>query len=446
MLDQDVQDKFSGYDSSLADIAIDVKSPQFGAKGDGTTDDTNAIITAEAAVYALGGNAKLLIPNGTYKITQPIKFRCVLDASQATFNYYGTGTAVVAGDDSASGIITYRKWFNLPRVVNMSRGTTGWDGTSIGYKCVNLNGCHVYAPFVEDFEYGLYVYGLGGGTAYSTFFLGEMWENHKNIWLDADGTGWVNQNLFLGGRLQQSTAKGGTVDDVNAWQIYMAGTSQPNNNTFINTSLEGDNISYYRLDVSGRNNYFYNCRWENTVNSGVSPRIRWRSSAYINKIEGGYNLVNVVETFDVGGSGGGELKDGYGSYTSATNTSGQSIPDSVWTTINTWATPVSRRCAYDGAGNFTPRAGRWKFSATICFSPNATGRRMARILTSGSITIDLVEVPANANRNSIKLEGVYRFDGYTSFKIDVQQTSGSALTLEPTTGYVRMQAEYLGYS
>jgi hypothetical protein len=422
----------------LSDFAISVKS--YGAVGNGTTDDSDAIIAAENAVVALGGNATLLIPNGTYKITKNIRIRCNLNASQATINYFGTGTAITIGDESAPATVTSRRIYHLPRVINMSR-TTGWDGTSIGIKAVNLNGCHVFVTLIQDFEKGLNVYGYSQGNAYNNYYLGTLWENHKNIVLDGDATGWVNQNQFFGGRLQQTLSKGATLDDTNANHLDMSSTIQPNNNTFIGTSFEGDNIAYYRIDISGRYNAFYNCRYE--AQNGSTPRIHYRSTANNNKIDGGYDLVKVVEVFDAGATGG-DLRDNAGAQLYATATSGQSIPSSTITIINSWNTPVSRRIAYDPVtGFFTPRAGRWKISATVCFAPNATGRRIAYLVCNGTAR-DTFETPGNALRGSMKVEDVYAFNGTQTFYVQVQQTSGAALALETTSGYVKIQAEYLG--
>jgi hypothetical protein len=409
----------------------------------GNNDWTNAIIAAEAAAYALGQNARLYIPYGSYDVTSKVTIRCELDASQASFNYYGTGTALVIGDESSSGIVTSRKRFLLPRVVNMSRGTNGWDGTSIGVKCVNLNDCKVYVSFIQNFEKGLVVYGLGQGTAYSVFHLGTLWDNHKNIVLDGDATGWVNQNTFIGGRTQMGLTNGATTDDTNAVLLDMSSAIQPNNNTFIGTSFEGINICYYRVDISGRHNAFYNCRWESQ--SGANVRIRYRASAYKNVIHSGYDSDKIEETFDAG-SLGGEIYDSLGAYTNAFNTSGQSIPDNVLTVINSWNTPVGRRITYNAStGDFTPRAGRWRITATVTFTTgNATGRRYLLLQCAGS-SRDFHEVPAGTSRASMKVEDTYRFDGTQTFKFSVYQSSGAALALETTSGFVKMTAEYLGH-
>ena len=51
----------------VASGLFNVKDPTYGAKGDGTTDDTTAIQTAINAAQAVGGTVYL--PNGLYKLT-----------------------------------------------------------------------------------------------------------------------------------------------------------------------------------------------------------------------------------------------------------------------------------------------------------------------------------------------------------------------------------------
>ena len=422
-------------------IPVSATRAPYSADPTGTIDATAALNAAAAAALAKGPNARLYIPEGTYKISGTVTVTCGLDAEQATLNYSGTGTALVLGKDQ-SGFVTARQKFNAPRVVNVSRGASYWDGTSIGVKAVNLNTCEVYTPFIKDFSKGLVAYGYGGGNAYTTYKLGALWENQKNLVLDTDAAGYTNQNTFIGGRLQHSATNGAFVDDPDACQIYMATPygGGPNNNVFLNVSMEGLNIGYYRLDISGKYNHFDDCRWE--AEAGVTPRIRYRSTAQWNVINGGYNSQSIAETFD-GTLGGGKIYDYIGAYTKALNTAGQIIPTGTWTKVTSWAAPVGRRITYDGVGNFKPRPGRWRVMATICFSTNATGRRMARISAMGAIT-DISEVPGNANRNSIRVESTDLYDGNGTFFVEVQQTSGVDLALETTAPYVKITAEYLG--
>lgn len=418
----------------------------YGAKGDNTTDDTAAWLAAEDAAFTTGPNARLFAPSGNYVTSGTIQVRCELDASQATLRYYGTGTALIIGDESAIGKVTPRKNFSLPRVINMSRGTAVWDGTSTGVRLTNLDTCFLEVPFVQDFENGLVLNGYSAGTAYCSIKLGALWDNHKNLVLTNNAGGWANQNEFIGGRLNQTLWKGATTDDTNANQLSMVSDTAyggPNNNTFIGTSFEGVNISYYRLDISGKYNQFINCRWENF---STPFRIRYRSGAEWNKIDGGYGLMNVTEVFD-GDRGGGALIDPIGSFIRVFSSAGQVIPHNTWTAINTWATPTGNRVSHlAGSSEFIPRPGRWAVFATVSFAPNTVGRRIARIKHGTSIT-EVAEVPANSissSRSTLKLVTSIGSNGIMPIIVECNQTSGADLALETSTPYVKLHLEYLG--
>lgn len=422
-----------------------VNALDYGAVPSPTVDQSQALNAAAQAARAIGINAKLKIPHGNYRIDSTVVFLGSLDASEATFTYYGSGIGVILGSDQV-GVVTARQSFRAPRVIKAGR-VSKWDGTTIGIQANNLNTCEVYVPFVQDFEYGFYAYGNSGGNAYNNYHLGALWENHKNLVLGCTPDGYTNQNLFIGGRLQHSTTKGATIDDMDASQIFMVSQNAeggPNNNTFLNTSFEGENVAYYRLDIGGSYNQFLNCRWE-TLNG--NPRVRYRSSALRNKIDGGYNAHNIVEVFE-GTLGGGEIRDTQGAYVNVTATTAQVIPNSLWTTITTWATTPGRRISYNSAtGEFTPRPGRWLISATVTFAPKASGRRIARMMAGGS-TSDIAESPGTAGsteRITLKLMAVASFDGVKTVKVECNQSSGADLALEATSPYVKFSAEYLGY-
>lgn len=402
--------------------------------------NVTAFANAEAAALALGSDARLLIPPGNYPINGTVRFKCHLDAEQATLTYTGSGTALVIGEDT-SGVVTARKTFRLPRVV---KAALGWDGTSVGVKLINLNTCEVYVPFVQYTEYGLVVVGKGQGSVHNNIYLGALWHCHKELVLDPDATGWVNQNVFYGGRLAMPTV--GSIpeagaDDTDAWMVKLgpnAAASPPNNNTFIGLSLEGNVPPYYRLDIRGRYNVFLNCRFEKM---GGSSRVIYRADALYNQILYGYDSNFLTEEFEAG-SLKNVMFDRDGSAISGKGSAGQSIADSTWATLTSWS-QSSVRATYSGAGLWTPRQGRWRIVATAAFAGGGSGVRQMRIL-AGATVLDVAQHGSAADIQTLKASGTAYFDGATTFAVQVRQTSGAALSTNASDGYQTVYAEYLG--
>ena len=443
--------------SSLTTAALDRRYrrgysvKEFGAAGNGTTDDTAAIQAAADAAFRDG--ATLHFPAGNYRTTSTVRVRCGLDGEAGKLLYYGTGTALVIGSD-VKGTVTFREMFTLPHVRYMNRptGSTAWDAGTLGVRAVNLNGCTVTVPFVQDFEQGLVLDGNGGGMAYNTVHLGSLWENRQNLVFTCTTDGYVNQNLVIGGRLQLSKTRNQVTRDPGAVQVKMVAENPeggPNNNTFIGTSLESDGVPEFFLDMAGSYNYFINCRWESP---GTVPYVRYRESAERNTIDSGYGVHRIVEQFD-GNRVAGELRDTQGAYTRATLASSQVIPSGSPVPITTWGNQVGRRITQDRAtGRWRPRPGRWMIRASVQFLPATGGRRLALIRTqttgAGIVTRTAGEVSpgtsTEAVRATINVQTIYRFDGQTDVWVEAQQTSGNDLGLEPGGGICTFEAEYLG--
>lgn len=279
-------------------LSRDVNAIDFGIVGDGVADDSDALQAASDYAQSLGLDKALFIPKGRYRTTKTVNFKNSLIAEQAEIRYEGTDAALVIGDESAPGIVTSRKKFSLPRVINRLRGNDGWDGTSVGVRCVNLNTCEIYVPFIQDFETGLLMYGYSQGCTYNTVSLGALWDNHKNLVMESNDTGWSNQTLFLNGRLQQSLNRGAVENDPDASQILLGGggIELTSNNTFINTSIEGYNVAKYRLDISGSYNHFYNLR--NETHGDFKPKVIYRHNTFRNHIQGGFHMHLMEEVFE----------------------------------------------------------------------------------------------------------------------------------------------------
>lgn len=426
----------------LEELHINVK--RFGAVGDGVTDDTQAIKDAITHAESLGSHTPVYMPHGVYKTTDTIALSNPLYGHDATINYNGTDTALVVGDESAPKIVTTRKKFSLPRVVNRLRGSDGWDGTSVGVKCVNLNTCEIYVPFVQDFETGLLMYGYSQGCSYNTINLGALWENHVNILMDSDDTGWCNQSLFLNGRLQQSLTKGAVENDPDSCQIKLGKDgSRTSNNTFINTSIEGRNVGLYRMDIAGSYNHFYNLRMEN--HSEGNAKVFYRDYSVSNKIMGGYHSKSLEEVFETATTEGGMLDDGTTPFIKATLKSGTKIPTGSDYHFLTDMNVESHRVKYNPVtGEFILKPGRWYVEVKATFGTASGGALYIRLLRGSSVRSSQVARPDANYQFGITCSTIDVFDETAPLKVEVRQsTTTEELTLN-SGQFTTVIAHYLG--
>jgi len=73
----------------------------YGAVGNGTTDDTSAILSAASASYTATGNVNLYFPNAVYKVNSQIE----IDYPTANVNIVGNGSTLKSGLTVVSGIL-----------------------------------------------------------------------------------------------------------------------------------------------------------------------------------------------------------------------------------------------------------------------------------------------------------------------------------------------------
>ena len=278
---------------------------QPGVVGDGVANDAAAINTALASALSLGVG---VYASGTFRIESTVNVAVAMDASQATFNWYGTsGPAVFVGHATSGSARSKLGVIELPRVVNGWKVSTGWAQTntvgSVGVKIQNLATTEVSVTEVKGFETGLLLYGLAHGVVHNLIKLAALENNKVNLKCDTNGAGWVNQNVFLGGRFSHEAAEGASPVS-GTKHIYLTRTAGavggPNTNSFIGCSLESANTVQYCIDLdSGTFNRFYNNRFE--INGGT-PAVRWGAEALYNAIDGGNNADAIAETIVSGAS------------------------------------------------------------------------------------------------------------------------------------------------
>ncbi len=125
----------------------------FGAVGDGVSDDTAAL---QAAINAAAGKAPLFLPGGTYRVTAP------LDARGAALKMYGAGTNATVISQHTDNIAILKVGTGGPHIADMQLrynapqgiGNTGANGiefygTNYGvFERLNLYRCNrgIYVP------------------------------------------------------------------------------------------------------------------------------------------------------------------------------------------------------------------------------------------------------------------------------------------------------------
>lgn len=305
---------------------------------DGSVDYTTELQAAVDAATAAG--LPIRGCPGTFKIGSTLTLTCNGDLSMMTIAAAGASVSP-AVQIGASNDYLFNVTLRLPSVTNTSKTTTGWTGfdTSVGVEMKAVYSSRIYAKEIRGFGVGLFLSALDGkGCVYNEIYPGTLVDNKINLKLYPVDDGWVNENVFIGGRLTHSSAEGVQVSGTK--QIYMgiddtSSTNPPNNNLFVKPSVEGDTPEYH-LDIQGAFNQFVAPRLEiSTSSSPVTSRVRYFSTATKtcdnNLIVGGYSygftytVVGTKVRYNqrIGGNGG-NFQDFGGSGLSLDNLSGSS--------------------------------------------------------------------------------------------------------------------------
>lgn len=418
----------------------------YGATGDGVTNDTAAILAAHTAALRKSADATLYFPAGNY-VVDPLNIRTGIDAKQATITTSAAGVALTVG---APGVVTSRKSFWLPRVIHKINVAAGkWEvADTTGVRLLNLNSCNVWFDFIQGFTEGLVMEGCGQGFAYTTVYAGTVWTCRRSMILRArkylGAGGYANQNLILNGRVQIGWSE---KDDPQNHSVMLQpdldGSFSPNNNTFVNTSFEGPQIQLYRAYISGHHNRFINCRWEHHADETV--RVRFADDSGSNLIDSGYMSRQIVPSYGER-TGRNRIVSTDSEWIGfSDNAKPVTIPTGTPTQIG-WASPIHLGCPYDDALNhFVPTQGSWRITAALNVIVNApSGYVDVRIRTSDGKLLSSARItPARAGAHNVRLEARAVFNGLVGVFVQVEHTTGVDASLITTNTYSAIRLERL---
>lgn len=252
-----------------------VSVKDFGATGDGVTDDSAAIAAAldycnslkNAAVNPVyqSPGAKLIIPPGTYNVNQPFTVFCHLEARGAVFLYPDNfaGTAITIGGTDSSNVLI-DAIITLPDLKKPLNPVL--TAGSKGIRIANVWSCDLYPGRIYYFETGQHYDSIGRGNVFNRIYGGYIL-NSKIAYL-IQPTGPINDSFcneldFIGGSVQQV----GTVYGVrtSGWRhVVLSGTgvSTITNVRFRGTDFEGYTSEYHVYANGAQYCLFDHCRWE----------------------------------------------------------------------------------------------------------------------------------------------------------------------------------------
>lgn len=222
----------SGSGRYLLQFTGVVEVMQFGAKGDGATNDATALNNAATYARTKKCGVHLPRPATAYLVTSTVDFRD-LPLVEMEYETQFTGgairatTAIVAvrlGGTTSTNITggSYK--------LKVEGNTSAWQAGSVGVEVDFAQGCE-FDLCVSGYEKGLLLSPTTGQqVTYNKFNLRILGYNKTNISLEASSTGYVNANQFIGGALILA-AVGGTNPIANV-ALITTGSGMVQDNVF----------------------------------------------------------------------------------------------------------------------------------------------------------------------------------------------------------------------
>lgn len=236
----EVEEVVGDIQTSLNSKFINVISPPYPfekAVGDGVTDNTQ--ILQDIITYCNDNNLNVYIPEGEFIVKDTIKIGVniksfIMDGYIVYDGPHDRPTLQV-GDEHER---THRNEYSL-KVISKTR--SNWTNENfIGIKLINLYECLINKLISNDFTIGVQCYAVNNnGFAYNEIHLTRLVNNLNAVDLANEKSGWVNENLFIGGRLGMFSDITIMPEERIGVRIRsIDGTEINNNNYFLKTSFE----------------------------------------------------------------------------------------------------------------------------------------------------------------------------------------------------------------
>ena len=264
---------------------------QFGAVGDGVTDDTTAIKNAIAFAAENKRGVSALPRN--YKISDTIS---VPIDDIKYFNCPGKFLADITGKPCLHFMSNDNAITNATILCNVD-GSTAFGGYAfpaetedyqfnelpmVGIKLTNVNRSYIRAS-ATNCNIGIQLEAVGVGVVFNTLVVDDVYNSVIGLDLNGKTNGWVNDNLIMNGGYQIDSQYSNY--NARTIAIRLTGTTyECNNNVFIKPSFETGGLPVYI--VKGSYNAFERCRDENGT-SRIYMRV---DDGQLNSYESGYGF------------------------------------------------------------------------------------------------------------------------------------------------------------
>lgn len=268
-------------------VAWFITPQQFGAVGDGTTDDTTALQAAADACKGAGTAAiKLVIPKGTYRVTTELDFtrirhiQCIGEI-RSEVDTSGEAAVTIGTESNANSDMEHG---DISLTVRSSAANNAALAGVVGIRVRGAARCD-FRLFSYGWDVGVEIAPIGNsGIQYVAFCrFRHVYTNRCRTGLklfstfhSGTATGWINQNSFekVDCYSQSNALSSPTIG------ILIGGNYENNNNIFFHSSPE--DLDYPIKIEKGMFNHFRDVRMES------SGPVWWSGEAFYNTVENIY--------------------------------------------------------------------------------------------------------------------------------------------------------------